>query len=377
MTGGIRLGTNQLENPLDLDDCRGAVDLRAKALDSRQAVMCVLLTDLLTAPDFDDLKRLRTVIGQVRVTMENSIPGSGHSYAARAAAAALTPAAHLREEWAGMSQIRLIQQAAGSNDAALGELAGRFSAIAAQLLTADRVAAAVTAEATAHAGMTAPLAALLGALPQGTAKVESSAAPPLPAQAVAWSVNAPLAYVARVFRTVPYGHRDTAPLLVLAKLLRANFLHREIREKGGAYGGLAGYNADGGLLSLLSYRDPHLLRTLGVYRDAVEWACRGEFTDEMIREAILATFGELDRPLSPGGRGHREFLCQQQGLSLTLRQKLRDSILLVGRQSLAAVACRYLRDDYDGSVVGILAGDALLDSARPELTRLNTSFERL
>jgi Zn-dependent M16 (insulinase) family peptidase len=377
VTGGIRLGTNQLEHPNDLDACRGTVDLRAKALDSRQAAMCELLTDLLTAPDFGDLERLRTVIGQVRVTMENSIPGSGHSYAARAAAAALTPAARLREEWAGMSQIRLIQQAAGSDAGALEELAGRFHAIAVQLLTADRVAAAVTAEAAAHAGMTAPLAALLGALPKGAAKAGTPDAPPLPARAVAWSVNAPLAYVARVFRTVPYGHRDTASLLVLAKLLRANFLHREIREKGGAYGGLAGYNADGGLLSLLSYRDPHLLRTLGVYRDAVEWACRGEFTDEMIREAILATFGELDRPLSPGGRGHREFLCQQQGLSLALRQNLRDNILLVGRQSLADAACRYLRDGYDGSVVGILAGDALLDSARPELTRLDTCFERL
>jgi hypothetical protein len=206
---------------------------------------------------------------------------------------------------------------------------------------------------------------------------EAPGAPRLPSRAVAWSVNVPLAYVARVFRAVPYGHRDAAPLLVLAKLLRANFLHREIREKGGAYGGIAGYNADGGLLSLISYRDPHLLRTLDVYRQAIEWACRGEFTQEMIREAILATFGDLDRPLSPGGRGHREFFCQQQGLSIALRQKLRDGILAVDRAALADVAQRYLLDRFDDSTVGILAGEALLDSARPALEEKNTCFERL
>ena len=57
-----------------------------------------------------------------------------------------------------------------------------------------------------------------------------------------------------------------------------DFLHREIREKGGAYGGMAGYNADGGLFSMLSYRDPHLERTLDVYEDAIKWACKGNFS---------------------------------------------------------------------------------------------------
>ena len=84
-----------------------------------------------------------------------------------------------------------------------------------------------------------------------------------------WHYNLPVAYVARVFRTVPYTHPDAAAMLVLAKLLRAEFLHREIREKGGAYGGMAGCNADGGLFSMLSYRDPHLERTLDVYQQAV------------------------------------------------------------------------------------------------------------
>jgi len=378
VTGGIRLGTNLLEDPTTLDGARAVIDLRAKALDPRQGAMCELLADLLTAPDFSDHERLRTVIGQVRVTLENSIPGSGHSYAARAAAATLTPTARLREEWAGMSQVRLIQQAATLDDNGLRELAGRFSAIAAHLLTAGRVAVAVTAEAAAHTSMATPLAALLAALPTGTdAATEAAAGPLLPAPAIAWSVNVPLAYVARVFRTVPYDHPDAAPLLVLAKLLRANFLHREIREKGGAYGGLAGYNADGGLLSFLSYRDPHLLRTLEVYRQAVEWACNGEFTDEMIREAILAAFGELDRPLSPGGRGHREFLCQQQGLSIELRQGLRDGILAVNREALATAAQRHLREGYDTSAVGVLTGETLLETAREGLEKIGTKFERL
>jgi Zn-dependent M16 (insulinase) family peptidase len=119
------------------------------------------------------------------------------------------------------------------------------------------------------------------------------------------------------------------------------------------------------------------LRTLDVYRQAAEWACRGEFTIEMLREAILAVFGELDRPLSPGGRGHREFLCQRQGLTVELRQALRDGVLTTDRERLAHVARLYLVDRFAASTTGILAGEAQLDGARAELEKLGTKFERL
>jgi len=260
----------------------------------------------------------------------------------------------------------------------LTELSATLRSIASQLLTSDRITAAVTAEAAALDTVAAPLTTLLAALPRGRAPEPADTLPAQPyPQAIAWSVPVPVAYVARVFRTVALSHPDAAPLLVLAKLLRANYLHREIREKGGAYGGLASYNADGGLLSLLSYRDPHLLRTFEVYRDAAAWAGQGNFTAEMLREAILGVFGELDRPLSPGGRGHREFLCQRQGLTVDLRQALRDRILAVSREDLAAVAHRHLQPDQTHSAAGVLAGPALLDAARHELEQMGARFERL
>lgn len=49
---------------------------------------------------------------------------------------------------------------------------------------------------------------------------------------------------------------------VLSKLLSSTFLHNEIREKGGAYGGGLGI---GHSAQFYSYRDPHVLRTVSVY----------------------------------------------------------------------------------------------------------------
>ena len=55
-------------------------------------------------------------------------------------------------------------------------------------------------------------------------------------------------------------------------MMTNNFLHREIREKGGAYGGGSGYSPLGGLVQMMSYRDPQIERTVETYERAVDWA---------------------------------------------------------------------------------------------------------
>jgi len=376
-TGGIRFGTNLLESPADLDVMHPVLEVKGKALDRNQEKLCGIIADMLTAPDFTDLDRLRTVIGQVRTSMENSIPGAGHSFAARAAAASLTPTAAQREEWSGMSQTQIIRTASDLDESGLATLADTFAAIAAELFSRTRVTGAVTTEESARQTMHVPLTELLAALsgktlPDDGRDVTFSSR----ATSTAWQYNLPVAYVSRVFRTVPYTHPDAPVLIVLAKLLRADFLHREIREKGGAYGGMAGYNADGGLFSMLSYRDPHLKRTLDVYRQAVEWACRGDFSDEMVKQSILTAFAELDRPLSPGSRGYREFIHQQQGMTHDMIQTFRNGILEVDQKQLARAAQTYLEENFIGSSVGILAGEEIFSKAEETLSSLNTRMKR-
>ncbi|HKL26705.1 MAG TPA: insulinase family protein [Desulfuromonadales bacterium] len=378
VTGGIRLTTNLLTDPADIDKVRAVIDLKGKALTGNLEDFGSILTDLLCAPDFSDLGRLKTVIGQVKTSMENSIAGSGHSYAARSAASSLTPAARRREEWSGISQLLMIREAAGLDDEDLGRLAETFQRIARHLIHKQNLAAAVTAQSADHSAMQAPLLALFDALPAGSpGSLPDSGNFSSSPRKIGWSYNLPVAYVAKVFRTLPYVHPDAPLLMVLAKLLRANYLHREIREKGGAYGGLAGNDSEGGLFSLLSYRDPHLVRTLQVYRQAVDWAASAAFSDEMVQEAILAVFGELDRPLSPGGRGYREFLHQRQGLTLDMRQALRNAVLQATRQDIARVARLHLAEGWDQGSTGVLAGEAMFQDAEQELQELGMEIQRL
>jgi Zn-dependent M16 (insulinase) family peptidase len=192
-------------------------------------------------------------------------------------------------------------------------------------------------------------------------------------QGLVWSL--PVQYVTRVFKTVPYCDPDSAPLTVLARLLRAEFLHREIREKGGAYGGMAGHNSGAGLFSMMSYRDPHLERTLKVFDDAIDWVISGQFDPVSVEEAILAVFSDLDKPLSPAGLAAHEFACLRRDISLALRNRFRQQLLKVDTSALIRVAQRYLRDGQ--SAVAVLAGESALKRANENLGEMGLDIRRI
>lgn len=366
VTGGIAARTSLLDDPENLDRWSAGFELKGKALIRNAGPLLDLMRDFLVAPDFGDLQRIHTVLNQLKVSLENSVPHSGHTYAARTAAACLSSAARLREQWSGLSQVALIRELAARPVEQLAELAETFRQLAARLFNQAALQTAVTVERDNFGAFEKPLETLIGQLRSATVGAPSESQPfavePL-SQGIVWSL--PVNYVTRVFRAVPYSHPDSAALTVLSKLLRSEFLHREIREKGGAYGGLSSYNPESGLFSMLSYRDPHILRTLKVYDEALDWAAAGDYPDEAVKEAILAVFSDLDKPLSPGGTGGQEFANQRQGLTLEMRNRMRQQLLAVDGAALKSVAGRYLKNA--ASAVSVLAGENALAEANSQL----------
>lgn len=119
----------------------------------------------------------------------------------------------------------------------------------------------------------------------------------------------PVSFSSLSMATEPYTSNDSASLTVLARLLTTSYLHREIREKNGAYGGGATYSALDGIWGFYSYRDPKSLETIDTYRKAItEIACKGVFETRELEEAKLAIFQGLDAPVSAASEGGAMFV---------------------------------------------------------------------
>jgi Zn-dependent M16 (insulinase) family peptidase len=146
-------------------------------------------------------------------------------------------------------------------------------------------------------------------------------------------------FVAESFLTVPYDHPDCAKLTVLSELLSLNFLHKEVRENGGAYGAGISNDSTKGTFSLYSYRDPNHLKTYTLFEKCINQVSNGEFDQRQIDEAKLSAFGKIDHPKVPQNRGLGEFL---NGVDWDMRQNYRERVLGAERADLIETVGKYL-----------------------------------
>jgi len=160
-----------------------------------------------------------------------------------------------------------------------------------------------------------------------------------------WYTSTQVNFCARTFATVAPAHADAPALQVLGDYLRNGFLHRAIREQGGAYGGGAGYHADSGTFRFFSYRDPRLGDTFEDFQQALAWLHEDNHPARQLEEAILCTISSLDRPGSPAGEAITAFYGELFGRTPAQRRAYRQRVLEVGLADLRRVATGYLHPE--------------------------------
>ncbi|KAJ2784834.1 Mitochondrial presequence protease [Coemansia javaensis] len=340
-TGGISFAPYTSTDLTNLGHIAAGISFGSHCLDQHIEPMYALVLELVRETRLDNVGRLRALLSAMSTNMFNEVADSGHAYARRLAASTLTPEMQAQETLSGISQVRFLAGLARLQD--LGPVVDKLEQVRQVVFNRLTMRAAITTNAGSADENQLALERLLDRYPQrevgngdGSSDgarfgVESGRAfCPLP-----FATN----YAAQATRTVPFAHPDSVRLQLLAKLLTPNYLHREIRERNGAYGGGAGFSAQQGIFSFFSYRDPSPLQTIGTFARSVEWLLQHEIEDRELREAKLSVFGDLDAPLSVADEGMAYF---NAGITDDMRQERRDRFFAVSKNDLKDVAQKYL-----------------------------------
>ncbi len=166
-------------------------------------------------------------------------------------------------------------------------------------------------------------------------------------QDTAWLIQTNVFHHAIAFPAVPSDHPDTPALMILAGVLRNNYLHRAIREKGGAYGGGASYDGNACAFKFYSYRDPRCEETFKDFLASIDWILEQQDNDKTaswIEEAILGLIAGMDKPNSPAGEAVKALFSELHGRHKTWQQQIRAKILAVTLADLQRVTTTYLKD---------------------------------
>ena len=261
--------------------------------------------------------RLSQLISMSAVESKNGLAYGGHHYAMAHAAAKLKhlPALLLREKQSGLTMIRLLNSIA-SDPHKMDLVYQQLSDMSQKILDASNIESFSICATPAKAGIfTKELEAFMDKLPKSSSysaiKNEELKIDSRPATNSLIVAPFPIYFCSAALPGAPsYTHPDAAPLRVLSRLLSSKYLHVEIREKGGAYGGGCSANPTAGLITFYSYRDPNCERTFDTFHACNEWVQKGQetFTERDVEEAKLNVFKAVDKPVLPSARGQRLFL---------------------------------------------------------------------
>ena len=369
-TGGLGLSPNARTRYTESGGSLPFVSISAKSLDRNVAPMFALLDELVREVDFFAPDRLRTLVAEFRAGLESAVVHNGHRLALSLAARSLTPTAALNEQWGGVHQLRFVKDLAGDmSDARTQRLAESLHTLAARIFSERNVELAVIGDEPALVEACAGAASLADGLPKPAAPAQPAApeAENSPTAREGWATASAVSFVAKVFPAVRMSHHRSAGLALLAKILRSRYLHREIREKGGAYGGLSLYNPEDGLFSLVSYRDPHIVRTLDVYERIVEFLEAEPVTDNDISEAKLQVCSDIDRPDPPGPAARKAFYRNILGLSDAARKRFKQRVRAATGKEVATAAKGMFGTAGPNGTVAVISGQSRLEEANRAL----------
>lgn len=344
-TGGIGAFTSAKGTVDDVQAVRGYLVLGGKALARNQDPLLNILHDQFNEVRFDEAARIRELIARMRNRREEGVTGSGHVLAMGAASQGLSAAADLAFRLGGLSGLQALKSLDDSlsDEKSLARLCRDLAELHRKLTAQPRQFLLIGEEQYLD-----PMVAGLKSLWASTSmQAQDDFRLPATHRTVrqAWLTSTQVNFCARAFPTVAVDHPDAAPLTVLGGFLRNGFLHRAIREQGGAYGGGAGQDSLLGAFRFFSYRDPRLGETLDDFDASLEWLYREEPDPQAVEEAILGVVGQLDKPRSPSGEARHAFHNRLFGRDAAQHQRFRERVLKVTSADLVAVARRWLNPE--------------------------------
>ena len=341
-SGGIGAAFSAKGRIDDVQALSGYIIFNGKALARNRSELTRLLRDLYTKARFDEKDRIRELIAQIRARREQAVTGSGHALAMGAASQGMSPGAWLSFRLGGLAGIRGTKQLdqALKDPEELTALCDKLAALHEKIRSQSREFLVI--------GEEDQLPAMVDDLKScwrdaSDAGVSSWSMEPVNyTTREAWLTSTQVNFCSKAYSTVAVDHPDAAALTVLGGFLRNGYLHRAIREKGGAYGGGAGQDSVNGSFRFFSYRDPRLEETLDDFDAALAWLQDNDHDYQELEESILGVIGQLDRPRSPAGAARHAFHNKLFGRTPEQRARFRERVLSVTVDDLKRVARTWL-----------------------------------
>ena len=324
-TGGISCGVEVFDRADSTEEYKAMFSVRGKVMYPRIDVLFRMIREILNTSKLDDGKRLYEIIARVKSRAQANLVSAGHSTAVLRGASYSSPMAAFQDEMAGVGYYQFIEKLEKEFDIRKEELVKKLNVLMTKILRPELLCVSYTGERESLETVMKQVKALKDTL--RTEAVETSSKPmSCEKKNEGFTTSGQVQYVARTGNFRKKGYEYTGALDILKVALSYDYLWMNLRVKGGAYGCMSGFKRSGESY-FVSYRDPHLKRTLDVYEGIPEYVRTFQADEREMTKYIIGTISGKDVPRTPQMQGSISKTAYFCGITEEMMQKERDQIL--------------------------------------------------
>ena len=324
-TGGISCGVEVFDRADSTEEYKAMFSVRGKVMYPRIDVLFRMIREILNTSKLDDGKRLYEIIARVKSRAQANLVSAGHSTAVLRGASYSSPMAAFQDEMAGVGYYQFIEKLEKEFDIRKEELVKKLNVLMTKILRPELLCVSYTGERESLDTVMKQVKALKDTL--RTEAVETFSKPmSCEKKNEGFTTSGQVQYVARTGNFRKKGYEYTGALDILKVALSYDYLWMNLRVKGGAYGCMSGFKRSGESY-FVSYRDPHLERTLDVYEGIPEYVRTFQADEREMTKYIIGTISGKDVPRTPQMQGSISKTAYFCGITEEMVQKERDQIL--------------------------------------------------
>ena len=359
-TGGIGVGDTVMPS-FKTSAAEAYLGISGKCLPTQIDNLAELTGQILARARLDNRERLQQLLLQAQAHMEAGLVPGGSSFVGLRLTANRSEVDWLDENADGVSALLFLRDLCRDFDARWPEIHARLETMRAALFRTGNLKISVTAAAAEQERLKTALRPVLEALPADAAPRPAWQPDAVP-ENEALIIPAPVNYVGRTYDLARAGFDYHGAVSVALRLINTSWLWPMVREQGGAYGCSAGYNRFNGQLACVSYRDPAIGNTLGVYDSMADFLRQYDAHRGELDKLIIGTFGDLDQDLQPRAQGAVALNRYLTGSTRDIRQRKRDEILATSEADIRRLA-EYMADSKQyTNTVALGSADAIQEA---------------
>lgn len=245
---------------------------------------------------FEDTDRMRDVLTQLKIGMEQTFITAGHQAALGRALSYVSPAAVISEQLGGVDFYRFLRDLLDHFDERTGELCDKLRELQKRIFTSTGAVASFTGSDEDYAHYWAA-AGTLGLAPR-TAPAKELYVPMPEDKHEAFVIPSDVCYLGQSTDPRALGIATDGSWGVAANALSYGYLWNEIRVKGGAYG--CGFRAVADRqLAFYTYRDPAIDPSIDRIAGAGAWLGELDTDRDTFEGYIVSTVSSNDAPVKP------------------------------------------------------------------------------